>query len=56
MFILTLFILNTANAKNIYTDYCIRNSCLIKTGIKKIYGIGFILLFFETFWKNFVFL
>ena len=51
VFILKVFILtnkellNTANAKDVNTDYYITKSCLIKTDIMKMYGIGFLLFF-----------
>ena len=57
VFILKVFILtnkqllNTANAKDINTDYYITKSCLIKTGIMKMYGIGFSIIFLRRFGK-----
>ena len=59
VFILKMFtlinnqLLKTANAKDFNTDYYITNSCLIKTGIMKMYGIGFFFFFFSDTLENF---
>ena len=46
-------LLNTVNAEDINTNWNIKNSCLIKTGIMRMFGIG-CYYFFEMVWKYFV--